>query len=125
MEKKLDKVGIICDVCGGEGYISKCCGGYVDTYNRCSECNKFCKKECCYDCGGEGETIYKIGDDVDIFICIYSNVYLKALLSYQPLKRGESKTFHGTIKEFVDRYKAVVEIDGTNYNINIEDISLR
>ena len=47
---------IICPECEGTGNLSSCCFApisYTKPY-KCSNCNKYCKVEYCYECDGTG-----------------------------------------------------------------------
>jgi len=119
----VDKITKHCDECQGEGYVSACCSMEVDG-KKCLGCGKFCKKEVCHYCGGQGYFEYKAGDEIEVFICIYSPEYLKDAL-YKPKKLGDTKTFNGKIIALTDNWTAVVKIKRKKeeFKIKIDDLT--
>lgn len=123
MGKKLEKIREICRECGGEGKLSSCC--QAESYDgRCGICGRFCKIEICHDCYGEGFNTYKLGDEVEIFVCIWSEEYLKDQL-YRPKKLGDSKNFDGKLIEILDNWNVIVKVGRKKIKVKIEDISIR
>ena len=122
MSKKLEKIRNFCAECDGEGEVSVCCQAGVHE-GRC-ECGKFCKSDYCCYCEGNGYTEYSLGDEVDIFVCVWSEEYLQKQL-YVPKEVGDTKTFTGDIVEIVDKWNVVVKIGRKKVNVKIEDLSIR
>ena len=123
MSEKIIKVRDFCDHCDGEGNVSECCEGYIDEH-RCGSCGRFCSVNLCHNCNGEGHTDYHIGDEVDVFVCVWSEDYLQDQL-HKTKDPDDSKTFTGKIIEFVDKWNAVVLIGKKKISVKIEDISFR
>lgn len=121
---KLTQISKPCNQCDGAGYVSNCCQAPMDEReNRCEYCGKFCiKVYCC-----EGYEVFKVGDEVDIFVCVYSPKYIKEYF-HKPKKLGDSKTYTGTILEIVDEFHVIVKVKYSRkqpIKINIEEISER
>lgn len=117
-------MNIICSECFGEGVTSDCCGESVDRISKnkyqCSSCMKFCRVDYCDRC-------YLLdnlnnGDDVDIFLCVYSS---KNLTKYKPFnikgyKYGDSRYEKVKFIKFVNDYYAIIRHPKMNKNIKIE-----
>lgn len=124
MTEKLEKIRNYCNDCDGEGDVSECCNGYVDD-KRCLSCGRFCKIEVCHNCEGYGYQEFSLDDEVDVFVCAWSEEYLIDAL-FKPKGRDmESKTFTGVILELPDIWHAIVKIDKKKINIKVEDLSIR
>ncbi len=121
---KLTQISKTCHQCEGAGYISSCCDAPINEHeNRCEYCGKFCKKNYCC----EGYETFKVGDEVDIFVCIYSPEYIKNYF-YKPKKQGDNKTYQGIILEIIDESNVIVKVKYSRkepIKINIEEISER
>ena len=124
MPEPLKTVREYCMECNGTGDLSSCCNAEVDA-GRCMQCGKFCKTNCCYDCNGEGYNEYSVGDEVEIFICIWSDEYLRNQVAFKPKHVGDVKTYKGKIIEFKDRWNAVVKIWGREITVKIDDLDMR
>ena len=124
MTKKLEIIRDICNECGGEGEVSHCCRAEIDEDNRCLACGRYSRKDVCNNCEGWGHTEYKLGDEVDVFVCVYSDDYLKDAL-YKPKKLGDTKTFVGNIVDIPDNWHVDVKIGRKKINIKLEDIEIR
>jgi hypothetical protein len=120
----LTKITTPCYECYGTGETSNCCNSEVHN-NKCSLCGKFCKTELCMNCGGHGFFEYNLGDEVEIFICIYIPEYLKTKL-HTPKKYGDNKTFKGKIIKIIDKNTVEVKIKYKNITlpINVEDVDV-
>ena len=119
--KKLTQISKICDDCDGTGEVSYCCDAPVYD-NRCSYCGKFCKIHYCC----EGEEVYKVGDEVEIFVCIYTPEHLKDYF-YHPKQLGDCKTYQGKILELLDDYHVLVKIRYSRkepIKLSIDEISV-
>lgn len=124
MGTKLKTIREYCNDCNGEGMVSSCC--HAEHFaNRCGECGKFCRSEPCHECHGQGYEEYSIGDEVVIFLCVYSEKYLLEQFNYKPKKLGDNKTFEGEIVEFIDKFNANVKINKKIYNVKIQDLEVR
>lgn len=123
MTKKLEVIRDYCCECGGEGEVSHCCQAEVDDH-RCLSCGRYCKKEVCYSCEGYGHTEYRLGDEVDIFVCVWSEDYLKKQF-YGWKDDMSSKTHTGDIVEIVDNWNLIVKVGRKKINVKVEDISTR
>jgi len=123
MSEIIKQVRDYCEECQGEGHISECCSAEVDN-GRCISCGRFCSKDVCHNCEGAGYLEYKVGDEVDIFVCVWSEDYLKNQL-YKPKELGDTKDFTGKIIEFPDRWNVVVKVGKKKINVKLEDISVR
>lgn len=77
---------IPCEQCGGEGEISSCCESEMEFGNRCLNCNKFCKKEVCYDCGGGGVE----WEEFDTLNCHHSE-FMRAIWLLKKMDRYENE----------------------------------
>lgn len=122
MTKKLEIIRDFCDQCCGSGDVSGCCSAEVDD-GRCSECGRFCTAEHCHCCEGQGFTEYSVGDEVDIFVCVWSEEYLQKQL-YVPKAVGDTKDFSGEIVEIIDNWNLVVKVGRKKVNVKIEDIGI-
>ena len=122
MTQKLEIIRDFCDQCGGSGDVSSCCSAEFDD-GRCSECGRFCIAEHCHNCEGQGFTEYSLGDEVDIFVCVWSEDYLKEQL-YVPKEVGDTKDFSGVIVELVDNWNVIVKVGKKLVNVKIEDIGI-
>ena len=123
MTQKLEKIRSYCIECGGEGEVSNCCKAQVDN-KRCVDCGRFCRIDVCYNCEGYGYQEFCVGDEVDVFVCVWSEEYLKEAL-YKPKKVGDTKTFTGEIVEIVDNWNTFVKIDKKKIKVKIEDLETR
>jgi len=123
MSNKIVEVKIFCDECGGEGEVSSCCNTEFDEH-RCGGCGRFCGVDTCHNCEGAGYNEYHVGDEVDVFVCIWSEEYLQNQL-YKPKYAGDSKEFTGKIIEFVDKWNTVLRIGKKKVNVKLDDISQR
>ena len=108
MSKKLEKIRKICMECGGEGKISRCCQAEA-WQGKCGNCGRFCKTDYCPYCDGVGYLDYRVGDNIQVFICVWSPEELKDQL-YHPKVLGDTKTYEGKIVEFEDEFSAWVKI---------------
>lgn len=115
----MNSITLICGECNGYGESSSCCNDYINN-NKCNCCGKFCRSEICYECDGEGEIIYSIGDHVEINVNIYSLNSLKKELSYYPKNLQDSKTFNGNIIQIVDKNYCKVKIKYSKKEIKIQ-----
>lgn len=107
-----------CYECNGEGFVSSCCSSAVDD-NRCSLCQKFCKKEYCC----EGNEIFKVGDEVRLFVCIYSPDNLKSLFSKKIKKLGDSVFKNCKITSIIDSYNIEIKVPYKGIiKVNIDEI---
>ena len=122
MGEKITEVRDFCDKCDGEGNVSECCGAYTNEH-RCASCGRFCSVDSCHNCNGEGHIDYHIGDEVEVFLCVWSEDYLQDQL-YKPKDYGDSKTFIGKIVEFVDKWSAVVLIKKKKVDVKLEDLTI-
>lgn len=118
--KKIEIIRKDCSECYGEGFISQCCQSTVFD-NRCENCNRFCKKDFCC----EGYEDFKVGDEVFIFVCVYSPGYLRDLCK-SIKKHGDTKTLEGKIVKLVDSDTAEVKIKRIKESVEIkaEEMSL-
>jgi len=123
MSEKITRVRDYCDHCGGEGDVSECCSAEVDEH-RCVDCGRFCGKDVCQYCEGAGYIEYNIGNEVDIFVCVWSEDYLTKQL-HKPKDVDDVKTYSGKIVEFIDRHNAIVKVGKKKINVKIEDIQFR
>lgn len=123
MSEKLEKIRDFCCECGGEGKTSHCCQDELDD-DRCTNCGRYCKKDVCGYCEGRGYTEYHVGDEVEVFVCVYSDDYLKDQL-YKPKAVGDTKTFQGKILGFEDRWNALVKIGRKKVRVKIDDLTMR
>jgi len=123
--QKLEKIRDFCNECDGEGEVSECCQGGCDEH-RCSECGRFCRTDVCHNCEGQGCTEYCLGDEVEVFVCVWSEEYLKDQL-YRPKAVGDTKTYEGKLVEIVDNWNVRVRIPKKRKTVDIklEDISTR
>lgn len=121
---KITQISKPCNQCDGAGYVSSCCDAPMDeNENRCEYCGKFCKKNYCC----EGYERFEVGDEVEIYVCIYSPEYIKNYF-YKPKKLGDSKFFTGKILEIIDDSNVLVKVRYSRkepIKINIEEISER
>jgi len=124
-KKSGDYIEKWCLECNGEAMVSRCCGDYVDG-NKCACCGRFCKADVCCECEGQGYLRFAAGDEIDIFVCVYSPEYLKDLL-YKPKKYGDSKIYRGEITKIVDEWHVEVKLQGKAkpIKINIEELETR
>lgn len=81
---------MVCMECGGEGEISMCCQDSI-YQGRCACCGRYSKTDVCCNCNGYGVLEYRVGDEVEVFVCVWSPEYLKDLL-YVPKKVGDRKS---------------------------------
>ena len=123
MSDKITRIRDYCDECGGEGDVSGCCSAEVDE-NRCVSCGRFCQSEPCHNCEGMGHVEFNVGDEVDIFVCGWSEMYLREQL-HEPKDIEDTKTFTGKILEFPSRWDSIVKVGKKKVNIKIEDLSVR
>ena len=72
---------------------------------------------------GQGFSEDCLGDEVDIFVCVWSEDYLKEHL-YVPKEVGDTKDFSGVLVEIVDNWNVVVKVGKKNVNVKIEDIGI-
>jgi len=104
--------------------ISSCCDAPMSEHeHRCEYCGKFCVKNFCC----EGYDIFKVGDEVDIFVCVYSPKYIKEYF-YKPKKHGDNKTYTGTILEIIDEFHVIIKVKFSRkepIKINIDELSIR
>jgi len=107
----------------GDGQISECCHDVTDG-NRCSLCGKFCHIEVCMDCNGQGFTDFHIGDEVEIFVCVWSPQYLIENL-YKVKNCDDSKFFRGKITKLIDDRTVEVKVNRKLLNIGIDEIISR
>ena len=130
MGEKVTEVRDYCDECGGEGDVSGCCSAEVDD-GRCVNCSRFCYTDPCHNCEGAGHVDYHIGDEVDIFLCVWSEQYLTdqfkdlKIFGRLPKEVGDSRIFTGNLIEFTDRWNVIVKIGKKKINVKLEDISTR
>jgi hypothetical protein len=61
------------------------------------------------ECQGRGYVEYGVGDEVLIFVCIYSDESLKTQL-YCPKRLGDTKTFEAVITDIIDDFNIEVRI---------------
>ena len=120
MTKKLEIIRKFCTECNGDGKTSYCCNAHCDNH-RCSACGKYCKKCQCGDCDGNGYIEYKVGDDVKIFVCMWSTEYLRNNL-FQPKILGDTKTFQAKIIAIIDEFHVMVNIK--DHRINELDVDI-
>lgn len=122
--KEIKRLTRCCDECCGTGDVSCCCGSGVDV-GRCEVCGRFCKARPCDNCGGAGYLEYRVGDDVEVFVCCWSPEYLKEML-YKPKKLGDTKTYSGKITDIIDEFKLEVRVyqKRKKYVIGVEEIYL-
>jgi len=119
----IKKVRQYCEDCYGVGEVSSCCNSDCEN-GRCLLCGRYCKEVPCDNCWGQGYIDYEVGDEVEIFVCAYSDEYLWNSL-HKPKHIEDSKTFTGKIKSFIDDKNAVVRIGRKEVNIEIKDLSIR
>jgi len=122
VKKSGDYIEKWCLECNGEGEISACCQDYVDN-GRCAVCGRFCKTDTCCECEGQGYLRFGVGDEIEVFVCVYSPAYLKELL-YSPKELGDAKTYRGTITKLVDEHHVEVKLRGKAkpVKIHIEEL---
>ena len=114
-----------CEHCYGED-LSECCDAEVDG-NRCLVCGKFCTSRPCHECEGRGYMEYRVGNEVLIFVCIYSGNAVKEL--YDPKKLGDTKTFEAVITDIIDDFNIEVRIKykrgKKTYVLSPDDLEIR
>jgi hypothetical protein len=115
--KSGDYIEKMCLECCGEGEMSACCQDYVNN-GRCAACGRFCKTDYCCECQGEGRLRFCKGDEVEVFVCVWSPEYLKELL-YMPKKVGDTKTYRGEITKIIDDWNAEVKLRGKRDRVKI------
>lgn len=121
-QNTLDVLTQYCSECMGSGEVSSCCGSDVEG-NRCTLCNKFCRVEVCMDCNGQGFNEYRINDEVEIFVCVWSPEYLRKSL-YDTNEIGDTKTFRGKIIKIIDDFTVEVKVKWNGiHKIKIDDIT--
>ena len=119
-----------CNICYGDGIISNCCGKPVDeTSNgrhQCGGCMLFCRVDYCDHCDFLDNI--KEGDEIDIFLCIYSP---KRLTKYKPFnidnyEYGDTRYETVTFIKAVNSYQLMVRHPKMkkNIKIDVEDISI-
>lgn len=123
MNEKITKVEKHCHECGGEGDVSGCCSAEVDG-GRCMSCGRFCHVDECHDCSGHGCLEFNVGDQVDIFVCAWTEQYLQDQL-YKSKHVNDSKTFTGKIIDFVDEWNAIVKVGKKKINVKLDDLNIR
>jgi len=128
--KKLEKIRNLCHECSGEGEVSQCCQAEVMVVNgrkRCYACTRFCKSDYCGNCNAEGWLEYKVGDEVLVFVCMFSRRELQDQL-YHSKNKGDTKTFEGKIVEIVSDDEVMVKIKYRKsglVKINVDDLEVR
>jgi hypothetical protein len=119
---ELTQISKPCNECGGAGFLSSCCNAPIyERVNRCMYCGKFCSKNFCC----EGYEIFKVGDDVHIFVCVYSPEYIKQYF-HKPKKLGDCKSFTGKILKIIDDFNVLVKVKYSRkepIKINVGEIS--
>lgn len=119
----LTQISKPCNQCDGAGFLSSCCDAPIDDRdNRCEYCGKFCRKNFCC----EGYDIFKVGDEVEIFVCIYSPEHIKEYF-YKPKKLGDNKSYRGEILEIIDDFNVLVKVRYSRkepIKLSIEEISV-
>ena len=122
MSEKLEKIRDFCEHCYGSGDVSACCNAEVDD-GRCQACGRFCKIDVCHNCDGRGYNEYHVGDEVEVFVCVWTDEYLKDLL-YHPKKVGDTRTYRGKIVEFIDKWNVRVRVPKKRkvIEVKLEDI---
>lgn len=120
----MNEVTLVCEDCYGDGELSSCCMEGMED-NRCMACGKFTKSDICGRCNGTGHIKYSIGDQVSIFVCVWSPYILQEKLYRPPImmtvKGAEitSKTFYGRIEDIVDERHALVKIKYTQQLVTL------
>ena len=110
--EKLEILRHMCHECSGDGEVSHCCQAEVmnvNGKNRCYACTRFCKVEYCHNCNASGWLEYRVGDEVSVFVCMFSRRELQDQL-YHPKVRGDTKTYYGKNVELVDDEHVMVKI---------------
>lgn len=118
------KMRVWCDECYSEGELSDCCDAGAGD-GRCELCGRFCSTHPCHNCEGSGYLEYRVGDEVLIFVCVWSPEHVQKL--YNPKKVGDTKNFEGKIVDILDDQQIAVRVKYRKQPMifNPEDLEVR